>query len=156
MFIGGGSGSCAGGIKVVTFRVLAGYIAAQCRNERQIVLQGRGVPQENLTRALTIFFLYSLLIMASTLLLSLSESGILDRSGGGDVPLLRLMFEVVSALGTVGLSINFTSELTDFGKGVVIANMFAGRVGLLALLMAVRSLQSARRYDYAESQLPIG
>ncbi len=156
MFIGGGSGSCAGGIKVVTFRVLAGYIAAQCRNERQIVLQGRGVPQENLTRALTIFFLYSLLIMASTLLLSLSESGILDRSGGGDVPLLRLMFEVVSALGTVGLSINFTSELTDFGKGVVIANMFAGRVGLLALLMAVRSLQSARQYDYAESQLPIG
>ena len=156
MFIGGGSGSCAGGIKVVTFRVLAGYIAAQCRNERQIVLEGRGVPAENLTRALTIFFLYSLLIMASTLLLSLSESGILDRSGGGDAPLLRLLFETVSALGTVGLSLNFTGELTDMGKGVIIVNMFAGRVGLLALIMAVRSLQRARRYEYAEAQLPIG
>ena len=156
MFIGGSSGSCAGGIKVVTFRVLVGYIVAQCRNERQVVLEGRGVPSENLTRALTIFFLYCLLIMTSTLLLSLSESGILDRSGGGDVPLLRLLFEVVSALGTVGLSLNFTSELTDFGKGIIIANMFAGRVGLLALIMAVRSLQRSRRYDYAEAQLPIG
>ena len=156
MFIGGSSGSCAGGIKVVTFRVLAGYVAAQCRNERQIVLEGRGVPAENLTRALTIFFLYTLLIMVSTLLLSLSEGGILDRSGGGDVPLLRLLFEVVSALGTVGLSLNFTGELTDMGKGIVIVNMFAGRVGLLALLMAVRSLQRSRLYDYAEAQLPIG
>lgn len=156
MFIGGGSGSCAGGIKVVTFRVLVGYIVAQCRNERQIVLEGRGVPSENLTRALTIFFLYCLLIMVSTLLLSLSESGILDRSGGADEPLLRLLFEVVSALGTVGLSINFTSELTEFGKLIIIGNMFAGRVGLLALLMAVRSLQSSRQYDYAETQLPVG
>lgn len=55
MFIGGGPGSCAGGIKVVTFRVLAGYIAAQFRGDSQIVLEGRGVAAENVSRALTLF-----------------------------------------------------------------------------------------------------
>lgn len=156
MFVGGGPGSCAGGIKVVTFRVLVGYIAAQFRGDRQIVLEGRGVPAENVSRALTLFFFYSMLVGISTFLLSITEYGILHGTGGEGPSFLRILFEEVSALGTVGLSMNLTPELSAEGKGVIIVNMFAGRVGLLSLLMAVQSLQPRKAYTVAETQLPIG
>ena len=156
MFIGGSSGSCAGGIKVVTFRVLVGYIVAQCRNERQVVLEGRGVPSENLTRALTLFLLYTLSIFFSVFLLTITENGILHRVEGQSMAFVNLLFEVVSAQGTVGLSVNLTPQLTSEGKCILIFNMFAGRVGLLSLLLALRSLQPKKAYAYAESQLPVG
>lgn len=156
MFVGGGPGSCAGGIKVVTFRVLAGYIAAQFRGDRQIVLEGRGVPTENVSRALTLFFFYSMLVGISTFLLSITEYGILNGTRPEGPSFLRILFEEVSALGTVGLSMNLTPELSSEGKGVIIVNMFAGRVGLLSLLMAVQSLQPRKAYTVAETQLPIG
>ena len=156
MFVGGGPGSCAGGIKVVTFRVLVGYIAAQFRGDRQIVLEGRGVPAENVSRALTLFFFYSMLVGFSTFLLSITEYGILHGTGVEGPSFLRILFEEVSALGTVGLSMNLTPELSAEGKGVIIVNMFAGRVGLLSLLMAVQSLQPRKAYTVAETQLPIG
>jgi trk system potassium uptake protein TrkH len=154
MFIGGGPGSCAGGIKVVAFRVLAGYMAAQFRGDRQIVLERRGVPEENVTRALTLFFLYTIVIVLTTFLLTITENG-MARSGQG-VPLLRVLFEAVSALGTVGLSADLTPELSGEGKILIIINMFAGRVGLLSLLMAIQSLRSKKACLMAESQLPIG
>ena len=156
MFVGGGPGSCAGGIKVVTFRVLAGYIAAQFRGDRQIVLEGRGVPTVNVSRALTLFFFYSMLVGISTFLLSITEYGILHGTRPEGPSFLRILFEEVSALGTVGLSMNLTPQLSPEGKGVIIVNMFAGRVGLLSLLMAVQSLQPRKAYTVAETQLPIG
>ncbi len=156
MFVGGGPGSCAGGIKVVTFRVLAGYIAAQFRGDRQIVLEGRGVPTDNVSRALTLFFFYSMLVGISTFLLSITEYGILHGTRPEGPSFLRILFEEVSALGTVGLSMNLTPQLSTEGKGVIIVNMFAGRVGLLSLLMAVQSLQPRKAYTVAETQLPIG
>ncbi|MDR2574366.1 MAG: ATPase [Desulfovibrio sp.] len=156
MFIGGGPGSCAGGIKVVAFRVLAGYMAAQFRGDRQIILEQRGVPEENVTRALTLFFLYTSVITLTTFLLAITENGILQRTGDQGMPLFRVLFEAVSALGTVGLSANLTPELSSEGKIIIIINMFAGRVGLLSLLMAIQSLQSKKPCLMAESQLPIG
>ena len=156
MFIGGGPGSCAGGIKIVTFRLLVGYVAAQVRGDRQIVFHKRGVPPENLTRALTLFLLYTLSIFFSVFLLTITENGILHRLEGQSMAFIRLLFEVVSAQGTVGLSVNLTPELTSEGKCVLIFNMFAGRVGLLSLLLALRSLRPKKAYAYAESQLPVG
>ncbi len=156
MFIGGGPGSCAGGIKVVAFRVLAGYIASQFRGDRQIVLEGRGVPAENVARALTLFFLYSIAIALCLLLLNITESDIAGTHTGQGLPLSALLFEAVSALGTVGLSLNVTPELSATGKGILIFCMFAGRMGMLSLLMAVQSLQAKKAYSVAEAQLPIG
>lgn len=156
MFIGGGPGSCAGGIKVVAFRVLAGYIASQFRGDRQIVLEGRGVPAENVARALTLFFLYAITIALSLLLLNITESDIADAHAGSGLPLGGLLFEAVSALGTVGLSLNMTAELSGPGKGILMFCMFAGRMGMLSLLMAVQSLQAKKAYSVAEAQLPIG
>ncbi|MDR2851044.1 MAG: ATPase [Desulfovibrio sp.] len=156
MFIGGAPGSCAGGIKVVTFRVLAGYIAAQFRGDREIVLEERSVPRSNVTRALTLFFLYTTLISLSVFLLSITENGILRGAERDRVSLMSILFEEISALGTVGLSVGLTPLLSSEGKAVIILNMFAGRVGLISLLMAVQSLRPKKFYTHAEAQLPIG
>ena len=156
MFIGGAPGSCAGGIKVVTFRVLAGYIAAQFRGDSQIVLEGRGVSTENVRRSLTLFFAHTLLVVVSLFLLSLTESDVFGPAGTQGPSVLRLLFEEVSALGTVGLSVNMTQDLSTAGKAIIIFSMFAGRVGILSLLMAAQSLRAKKAYSVAEAQLPIG
>jgi len=156
MFIGGGSGSCAGGIKVSCFRILAGYMSAQLRGDRQIVLEGRGVPARNLERALTLFFLYCMTIAVSTFCLSITENGILHRTGQETVPMLPLLFESVSALGTVGLSMDITPLLSTEGKVIVIIDMLAGRVGLLSLVMALHSIVPQKLYAYAETDWPLG
>lgn len=59
-------------------------------------------------------------------------------------------------MGTVGLSLDLTPQLSPWGKGIIMVNMFAGRVGLLSLLMAVQSLQPRKAYAVAETELPIG
>ena len=156
MFIGGGPGSCAGGIKVVAFRVLVGYIASQFRGDRQIVLEGRGVPAENIARALTMFFLYATTIVLALFLLQMTESDLVLDHARQNMSQGGLLFECVSALGTVGLSLNMTSALSEPGKGILMCCMFAGRVGMLSLLMAVQSLQAKKPYAVAEAQLPIG
>jgi len=156
MFIGGAPGSCAGGIKVVTFRVLAGYIAAQFRGDSQIVLEGRGVSTENVRRSLTLFFAHTLLVVVSLFLLSLTESDVFGPANTQGPSMLRLLFEEVSALGTVGLSVNLTQDLSTAGKAIIIFSMFAGRVGILSLLMAAQSLRAKKAYTVAEAQLPIG
>jgi trk system potassium uptake protein TrkH len=156
MFIGGAPGSCAGGIKVVTFRVLTGYVMAQFRGDRQIVLEGRGVPESNVSRALTLFFLFTSIVMCSTFLLCLTENNIFADAGKRGEHLLTILFEEISALGTVGLSANLTPRLTSPGKVIIMLNMFAGRIGLLSLLMAIQSLQDQKGYLVAETQLPIG
>ena len=156
MFIGGGSGSCAGGIKVSCFRILAGYMGAQLRGERQIVLEGRGVPARNLEKALTLFFLYCMTIAVSTFCLSITENGILHRTGQETVPMLPLLFESVSALGTVGLSMDITPLLSAEGKAIVIADMLAGRVGLLSIVMALHSIAPQKLYAHAETDWPLG
>ena len=155
MFIGGSPGSCAGGIKTTTFRVLSAFVHGQLTGARQIVLQGRAIASLAVSKALTLFFFASLVVVVSILVLTLTEG---DHTGHTQaaVPLLELAFEVVSALGTVGLSMGITANLSDLGKLVIVANMFIGRVGLITMLLAVQSLRSDRHYAYPETYVPIG
>lgn len=157
MFIGGAPGSCAGGIKITTFRILGGFITTQFRGQRQIILEQRAVPQETVSRALTLFFFAALAIALSVTLLSVTETsheGI--TPAGHQPPLLPLLFEVVSALGTVGLSLNLTPKLSEPGKIIIVLNMFVGRVGFLALVTALSSLRRARSYEYPSVDIPVG
>lgn len=156
MLIGGSSGSCAGGIKTGTFRVLMAYIAARLRGERQILLGNRAVPPRLVTAALTLFFLYSMMIGGSMFVLSLTENVFFVPEGRGEISFFRLLFEVVSALGTVGMSLDLTPHLSSPGKLVIILNMFAGRVGFFTLLLAVQSMHAKRQYDFPESSIAIG
>ena len=155
MFVGGAPGSCAGGVKVTTFRVLWGFVGAQITGKRQVVLEGRAVSAEGLRQALVLFFFSATLVAVSVLVLTWSE-GVFGSHAQHPNPLLDMAFEVVSAFGTVGLSTGLTAGLSSVGKSVIILNMFVGRVGLITLLAALQSLHSQRTYDYPETYLPIG
>lgn len=155
MFIGGSPGSCAGGIKTTTFRVLSSFLNAQISGRSQVVINGRAAGVATRDRALTLFFLAALTICLSTLGLTVTESSFAPHAQA-PVPLLDLMFEVVSAFGTVGLSTGITASLSEGGKLIVAGNMFVGRVGLFTLVLAMQSLRSARTYSYPEGYLPLG
>ena len=156
MVIGGSSGSCAGGLRTGTFRVLTSYVSAQFTGERQVLLCNRAVPQGLVSDALRLFFLYFMMIGLTVFALSLTENIFFVPQGRAEVPFFNLLFETVSALGTVGLSMDLTPLLSAPGKVLIMLNMFAGRVGFFALLLAVQSIHTRRPYDYAETSLPIG
>ena len=155
MFIGGAPGSCAGGVKITTFRVLSGFMASQMSGRRQVVINGRGAGEETQRRALTLFFFSAMAICLSTLLLSISEGSFAEHSKS-PLPLLDLLFEAVSAFATAGLSTGITGKLNDFSKFILVVNMYMGRVGIFTLVLALQSFRRDLRYDYVEADLPIG
>ncbi len=156
MFIGGAPGSCAGGIKITTFRVLLGFMKAQISGEKDVVVYDRGVYAETVSQALMLFFFGALTIGLSVILLCITENASLIGERTGSVPLLTLIFEVVSAFATVGYTLGQTSHLSDVGKIIIILNMFIGRVGFIGFLTALHSLRPSRKYSYPIMPIPIG
>jgi len=154
MFIGGASGSCAGGIKVNTFSVLVAMFRGRLHGRSDVNLFRRRMSQTTLTRALSVTILSFLLITAALMLLMMTELGEVphDESRG---KFLELAFEATSAFGTVGLSTGLTPELTVPGRLIVTFLMFAGRVGPLTLAMLLHSRQ-ASPLRYPEEDMIIG
>ncbi len=154
MFIGGAPGSCAGGIKITTFRVLVGFMRTQVSGEKDVLVRDRAIPDETVRQALTLFFFGALTVALSVIILSVSEN--IFRTTEAPIPLIPLLLETVSAFGTVGLSMNLTPHLSDFGKVIIMLNMFIGRVGFISLLTALQSLRPSRKYFYPTTRMPIG
>jgi trk system potassium uptake protein TrkH len=127
MFIGGSSGSTAGGIKVGTFAVIVMGTVAAFRGRKDINIGKKRLDYSQLSQALAIFTACLLMIMLSTLIIcAVEEASFKD-----------VLFECVSALGTVGLSLSLTSTLGVISKLILILLMYAGRVGILTLALAV-------------------
>ncbi len=156
MFIGGAPGSCAGGIKITTFRVLLAFMKAQITGEKNIVIRDRGVRSETVSQALMLFFFGALTVGLSVILLCITENASFIGERTGSVPLITLIFEVVSAFATVGYTLGETANLSDVGKIIIILNMFIGRVGFIGLLTALHSLRPSRKYAYPTMPIPIG
>ncbi len=156
MFIGGAPGSCAGGVKITTFRVLSAFIKTQISGEKDLIINDRRVKPETVNQALTLFFFGIFTIVVSIILLCISENASLIGRHIGSVPLQALIFEVVSAFGTVGYTMNLTPTLSEPGKIIIILNMFIGRVGLIGLLTAMSYLRPKRQYSYPTMNIPIG
>ncbi len=154
MFIGGAPGSCAGGVKITTFRVLVGFMRTQVSGEKDVLVRDRAIPDETVRQALTLFFFGALTVALSVILLCVSEN--IFRIHESHTPLLPLLLETVSAFGTVGLSMNLTPHLSDVGKIIIMLNMFIGRVGFISLLTALQSLRPSRKYFYPTTRMPIG
>ncbi|HSV56694.1 MAG TPA: potassium transporter TrkG, partial [Magnetospirillaceae bacterium] len=127
MFIGGAPGSIAGGVKLATAYVVLMVMLTKANEKGEINAFGRRLTPEIINSAVAYFIKSAFLLVIASGLLSISEA-----SRGADLG--RIVFEVTSALGTVGLSLDFTSGLSTAGKLVIIATMFIGRVGLLAIL----------------------
>jgi trk system potassium uptake protein len=129
MFIGGSPASCAGGIKTTAFAISWAELRARVRGETEVRLLDRRVPKETLWRVSLLLRLALLWNIAGVLLLLVTEG---PRPGMG---MHNLLFEQISAFGTVGLSTGITDKLSAPGKLWIIATMFMGRLGPLTLAM---------------------
>ncbi|MCM2606710.1 TrkH family potassium uptake protein [Rossellomorea marisflavi] len=124
MFIGAGSASTGGGIKLTTFLMILLAVGAFLREKKDIKIFRRSIDQTIILKSLAISTLSVLLVFSALFVLTISEKG---------ADFQTLLFEVVSAFGTVGLSMNFSPELSTVGKWIIIFVMFAGKMGPLTL-----------------------
>lgn len=146
MFIGGGPAGTAGGIKVTTFILLAYVMLAEVRGDADVNAAGRRVPRQAQRQALTVALAGVALVFSGTLAL-LQVSG-LDL----DV----VLFEAVSAFGTVGLSTGITAALPPAGQGVLIVLMFLGRLGPITLASALALRERPALYRLPEERPVVG
>ena len=147
MFVGGSPGSAAGGVKTVTITVLLLAVVTTLRRRERVEAFSRTIGVELLRRAATLVILMWSAISAFTLILCYTERG----------TLLEVLFEVVSACGTVGLtSGDLTARLTEIGQAVIILAMFVGRLGPLTLLIALAGRMHSAQYEYPEEPVIIG
>jgi potassium uptake TrkH family protein len=146
MFIGGGSGSAAGGIKVTTFALLGWVMWAEVRGERDVDMFNRRVPTDVQRQALTVALMaVGGAVAASMVLLALTPYQLAD-----------VVFESVSALGTVGLSTGITPSLPVSAHLVLTVLMFIGRVGPPTLFAALVLRDRERLYRHPEERIIIG
>lgn len=138
MFIGGVTGSTAGGIKVNTFSLLMAAAWSAMRGQQYVSAFGRTISDVQVRRAFTVTLLSVFVVLGGAFFLSLTEEA-------GPLPVL---FETVSAFGTVGLGTGITSGLSDTGKMIIIFVIFAGRLGPITL--AVTLIQRERPSSYRE------
>lgn len=131
MFIGGSPGSCAGGVKTTALAISLAEFKAKLKGEDQVVILDRRVPKPILDRTMVLIRLAVLWNLLGVLLLLYTESG---RPGLG---FHDVLFEQISAFGTVGLSTGLTDKLSVFGRLWITATMFVGRLGPLTLAMGV-------------------
>ena len=155
MFIGGSPGSCAGGIKTTTFRILLSNLAAQMSGRGQIVVAGRAMAAKAVNKAMILFGWALLTVLCATFALLVTENGAM-RHGAAPFGFLELFFEVVSAFGTVGLSVNVTPRLSAEGKLILCAVMFVGRLGPVWLITTIQQFQIEPAYRYPEDSMPVG
>ena len=146
MFVGGGSASTAGGIKVTTLAVLMIAIVAEARGDRDMDVFKRRVPLDTLRLAIAVLMIGALIVFVSTLTL-------LQLTG---FSLTQVLFESISAFATVGLSAGITSEFPDSGKYVLIVLMFIGRVGTMTLAAALALRERRRMFRFPEERPIIG
>nr|WP_244632948.1 potassium transporter TrkG [Aeromicrobium sp. CFBP 8757] len=146
MFIGGGSASTAGGIKITTFLLLAYVIWAELRGDPDITIGARRVGPRVVRTAVTIALLAVMLVTVTTFLVMLMTDFAFDE----------VLFECTSAFATVGLSTGITPDLPVDAQCVIIVLMFLGRVGTIAAAGALVLRRRMPRYQLPEEQPIIG
>jgi potassium uptake TrkH family protein len=146
MFIGGGSASTAGGIKVATFALLAYVIWAEIRGDSDVTIFKKRIPSTVIRQAVTVALAAVGAIVVSTLALSMT----------GDYGLVNSAFEAVSALSTVGLSVGVSSADNTWGEVILIVLMYVGRLGPITLATALALRTQPNLFRYPEDRPLIG
>ncbi|GAA2401278.1 potassium transporter TrkG [Actinomadura vinacea] len=146
MFIGGGSAGTAGGIKVTTFGLLAFVIWAELRGESRVNVGHRRLPESTQRQAMVIVLMAIGTVVAATFALMALTAHTLDR----------VLFEVISAFATVGLSTGITPGLPPAAHALLVVLMFVGRIGPLTLGTALALRERTRRYELPEERPIVG
>lgn len=146
MFIGASPGSTGGGIKTTTFTILISAIVTMIRGKEDIVIFRYRLAKDRILKAITLSMMALFLVIIVTMLLSTTQ----------DSSFIKILFEVTSAFGTVGLSMGLTPELTTFGKILICLTMFAGRLGTITLAYALQPKQEKELFRFPEGKITIG
>jgi len=154
MFIGGGSGSAAGGIKVSTAVVLWLTVVTMVKGGDETVFCGRAVSVRVVREAVSIFVMSLLCVALIFGALLVSEQHNLLQAPG--VTSFDLLFELVSAFGTVGLSTGVTADLSPVGKLLISICMFIGRLGPMTLALVIGRRKLGQAISYPEEEVFVG
>ncbi len=152
MLTGGGSGSTAGGLKVSTMFLLSLILVKGIDDKGEIPFMKRRISQDLLNRASLYFMKASMILFISVFMISLFECVRWNSS----IAFRDIVFECCSALGTVGLSTGITSDLTSWSQLALICTMFAGRIGLFAIIIPAVHSESVYNIRYPEGEVLIG
>ena len=146
MFIGGSPSGTAGGIKTTTIIIILASVVSIMGGRKNTEIFKRRINDDILRRAVAIFAVSFTILMADMLLLSIFEKG----------NLMDIAYEVVSALGTVGLSRGYTGMLSMQGRLIIIFTMYIGRIGPISLAMFFNSSSFANKITYPEEKISVG
>ncbi|WP_158371580.1 TrkH family potassium uptake protein [Cellulosimicrobium cellulans] len=146
MFIGGGSAGTAGGIKMTTFAVLLFAIWSELRGDPDVTVFRRRLSSATQRQALAVALLGVAAVVGPAVLITMTSPFTGDQ----------VLFEVVSAFGTVGLSTGITADLAPWHQLILVALMFVGRLGPVALGAALALRERRRLFRYPESAPVIG
>ncbi len=146
-FIGAAPLSTGGGIKVTTFALCIGFIKAAIIGKTSVSLMGRAIAKDQLYKAMAITFLSFIWIIITTFFLLITER---------NWSFIDILFEVVSAFATLGLSLGITPYLSNIGKIFIIVTMIIGRIGALTLVLAFYKKHEVSGYSYPEERILLG
>ena len=146
MFIGGSPAGTAGGVKTVTILLLFASMFANIRGKSNVTVMHRKIPDDTIRRCVAIVtFSFSTLLVLTTALLAVQQAGFLDA-----------LYEMTSAIATVGLSRGLTGALLSPGKLLIILTMYLGRIGPITLALAFNSRGPSENAVPAEGKVIIG
>ncbi len=146
MFIGGSPAGTAGGVKTVTIVLLLASMLANIRGKKDVNVMHRKIADDIIRRCVAIVtFSFSVLIFLTAALLAVQESDFLDT-----------LYEMTSAIATVGLSRGLTGDLTPIGKLIVSLTMYLGRIGPITMALVFNGSAPAGNVSCAESKVIIG
>jgi trk system potassium uptake protein TrkH len=146
MFIGTAPASMGGGITTGTLVVLALAMWSYARRMRSVQVSKRRIPADAVRRASAVLLVALLVVAVATWLILLEQPAPLDS----------VVFEVVSAFSTTGLSLSYTAQLSSFGQGVIMLCMLWGRLGTLTVIAALGGYVPPERVEYPEERLLLG
>ncbi len=145
MFIGSSPSSTGGGIKITTFYILIKSTIATITNKKEVSIAKRAIPGHLIDKSYTVVMLALLLIISSVVIISVSDP---------QFRLEQILFEVCSALGNVGMSVNICGQLSVVGKSVLVLLMFIGRITILQMAISVTH-KAIHNYSLVKTTLSI-
>jgi trk system potassium uptake protein len=147
MFVGASPAGTGGGIKTTTFRILANATKAVLQGKENVVVYERTLPASLIFKAVSVTFGSTVTVIIATVLVSAVDRG---------VDLIKVLFEVISAFGTVGLSTGITASLSATAKVILVSVMYIGRVGVLLLMAGILGDPKPTLVKYPEDNMLVG
>ena len=146
MFIGASPGSTGGGVKTTTFTALFLAVLSVIKGKEDVEVYERRIPKRIIDRALAVSMISLAVVVLTTIIVCATEA----------CGFLEVLFEAVSAFGTVGLSTGITPQLTSIGKVLIMLTMFSGRLGPLTVATAIAQKQHIMQARYPEEKIMVG